>query len=238
MPRENDPVNDTVAVALITSLSTLAAAGLAALVAARSTARQLRYQAALAREERADQRESGRREVCAAACERFLAEADAAYRVLDEGWAARPFREPLPWQDGFAARRALDEAYVRVQLTAPEAVVRAGRAVVRGIAAEFRTHGRIVGEAVGEADGVGGGVGAGTDVEGDPRVSALSASELSASELSASMADPAARSRALRERFAGTERFVAAVRVALGVGEEAAPATGSVVGEGAGETGV
>ncbi|MEU6732925.1 hypothetical protein ABZ929_06935 [Streptomyces physcomitrii] len=232
-------MNDTVAVALITSLSTLAAAGLAALVAARSTARQLRYQAALAREERAEQRESGRREVCAAACERFLAQADAAYRVLDEGWAARPFREPLPWQDGFAARRALDEAYVRVQLTAPEAVVRAGRAVVRGIAAEFRTHGRIVGEAVGG----GGGGGAGAEGEGDRGVSALSASELSASEpsasgLSASESDPAARSRALRERFAGTERFVAAVRVALGVGEEAAPVTGSVVGEGAGEPGV
>ncbi|NKI41230.1 hypothetical protein [Streptomyces physcomitrii] len=227
-------MNDTVAVALITSLSTLAAAGLAALVAARSTARQLRYQAALAREERAEQRESGRREVCAAACERFLAQADAAYRVLDEGWAARPFREPLPWQDGFAARRALDEAYVRVQLTAPEAVVRAGRAVVQGIAAEFRTHGRIVGEAVGG----GGGVGAGAEGEGDRGVSALSFSEPSASGLSASESDPAARSRALRERFAGTERFVAAVRVALGVGEEAAPVTGSVVGEGAGEPGV
>ena len=75
-------MNDTVAVALITSLSTLTAAGLAGWVSARTNDRQLRHQAALAREERAERRALDRRELRRETYERFLARADAAYRLL------------------------------------------------------------------------------------------------------------------------------------------------------------
>ncbi|MCQ4041497.1 hypothetical protein ACFOSC_12775 [Streptantibioticus rubrisoli] len=137
-------MNDTVAVALITSLSTLSAAGLAGSVAAWTTRRQLSHQARLAREERAEQRATAFRQLRREAYERFLSQADAAYRVLDEGWFARPFAESPRWEAGFAARRALDEAYVRVRLVGPEDVAEQGARVVRGIGEEFRSHARIV----------------------------------------------------------------------------------------------
>ncbi len=138
-------VNDTVAVALITSLSTLSAAGLAGSVSAWTTSRQLRHQASLACEERAEQRATAFREMRREAYERFLHQADAAYRVLDDGWFARPFTESPRWEAGFAARRALDEAYIRVRLVGPEDVAEQGARVVRGIGDEFRLHARIVG---------------------------------------------------------------------------------------------
>jgi hypothetical protein len=137
-------VNDTVAVALVTSLSTLTAGGLASWVSAWTTSRQLRHQALLAREERAEQRANTYREMRRESYERFLSQADAAYRLLDSGWMARPFREPPHWEAGFAARRALDEAFIRVRLVGPENVAELGAAVVRGIGDEFRLHARIV----------------------------------------------------------------------------------------------
>jgi predicted deacetylase len=137
-------VNDTVAVALITSLSTLSAAGLAGSVSAWTTRRQLGHQAQLAREERLEQRAAEFREMRRAAYERFLSQADAAYRVLDDGWLARPFTESPRWEAGFAARRALDEAYIRVRLVGPEDVAERAAQVVRGIGEEFRSHARIV----------------------------------------------------------------------------------------------
>jgi hypothetical protein len=135
-PRDNDPVNDTVAVALITSLSTLTAAGLAGWVSTRTTGRQLRHQAALAREERAERRATDHRETRREAYERFLSRADAAYRLLDEHWLAGT----PPTQAGFAARRALDEACIRVGLVGPEHVAERAAAVVRAVTEEFRTH--------------------------------------------------------------------------------------------------
>ncbi|GAA3072386.1 hypothetical protein GCM10010448_64040 [Streptomyces glomeratus] len=138
-------VNDTVAVALVTSLSTLTAAALAGSVSAWTTSRQLRHQALLAGEERAEQRENANREMRRESYERFLSQADAAYRVLDSGWMAKPFTESPHWEAGFAARRALDETYIRVRLVGPENVAEMGAAVVRGIGDEFRLHARIVG---------------------------------------------------------------------------------------------
>ncbi|MCM2577574.1 hypothetical protein [Streptomyces meridianus] len=137
-------MKDTVAVALITSLSTLTAAGLAGSVSAWVTGRQLRHQGLLAREERAEQRAITSREMRRDSYERFLSEADAVYRVLDEGWLARPFPESDPWEAGFAARRALDEAYVRVRLVGPDNVAERGADVVRSVGEEFRLHARIV----------------------------------------------------------------------------------------------
>jgi hypothetical protein len=138
------PVNDTVAVALITSLSTLSAAGLASAASAWVTGRQLRHQSALAREERAEQRVINHREVRRGAYEKFLSQADAAYRVLDGGWHALPVTDARRWEGGFAARRALDEAYIRVRLVGPDDVAERGAEVVRSIGDEFRLHGRIV----------------------------------------------------------------------------------------------
>lgn len=138
-------VNDTVAVALITSLSTLSAAVLAGSVSAWATSRQLRHQGVLAREERAEQRANAHREMRRESYERFLSEADAVYRVLDDGWFARPFTESDRWEAGFAARRALDEAYVRLRLVSPDSVADRGSEVVRSIGDEFRLHARIVG---------------------------------------------------------------------------------------------
>jgi hypothetical protein len=133
-------VNSTVAVALITSVSTLTAAALAGWVSARTTARQLRHQAALAREERAERRATDHRETRREAYERFLTRADAAYRLLDEHWLATSPAAPPATEAGFAARRALDEACVRVRLVGPEPVAERAVAVVRGIGEEFRAH--------------------------------------------------------------------------------------------------
>ncbi|MFG2212927.1 hypothetical protein [Streptomyces sp. NPDC048638] len=137
-------MNDTVAVALITSLSTLSAAALAGAASAWVTSRQLRHQVALAREERGEKRAIDYREMRREAYERFLSQADAAYRVLDEGWFVVPFAEIPRWEAGFAARRALDEAYIRVRLVGPEEVAEQGAKVVRSIGDEFRRHTRIV----------------------------------------------------------------------------------------------
>ncbi|WP_432058907.1 hypothetical protein [Streptomyces sp. bgisy022] len=138
-------MNDTVAVALVTSLSTLTAAALAGSVSAWTTSRQLRHQALLAGEERAEQRENTYRELRRESYERFLSQADAAYRVLDSGWRARPFTESPHGEAGFAARRALDETFIRVRLVGPENVAEVGAAVVRGIGDESRLLARVVG---------------------------------------------------------------------------------------------
>ncbi|MFF3499200.1 hypothetical protein [Streptomyces sp. NPDC003247] len=138
-------MNDTVAVALVTSLSTLTAAALAGSISAWTTSRQLRHQALLAGEERAEQRANAYRDMRRESYERFLSQADAAYRVLDSGWMARPFTEPPHWEAGFTARRELDEAYIRVRLVGPEQVAELGAVLVRSIGKEFRLHARIVG---------------------------------------------------------------------------------------------
>jgi hypothetical protein len=133
-------MNATVAVALITSLSTLTAAGLTGSIAAWLSSRQLRHQRLLAREQRAEDRADRRRERRRETYEHFLSQADAAYRVLDEAWLAAPFAGYPRWEAGFAARRALDEASIRVQLEGPQDVADQGAAVVRSVGQEFRLH--------------------------------------------------------------------------------------------------
>jgi hypothetical protein len=137
-------MNDTVAVALITSLSTLAAAGSSGAITAWLASRQLRHQRALAGEERATQRASVHEELRRDAYERFLARADAAYRTLDEAWLAAPPTTGPDRDAGFAARRALDEAHVRVLLVGPDEVASRGADVLRGVGDEFRMHRRVV----------------------------------------------------------------------------------------------
>ncbi|MGM0355342.1 hypothetical protein [Streptomyces griseoaurantiacus] len=185
-------MNDTVAVALITSLSTLTAAGLAGWVSARTNDRQLRHQAALAREERAERRALDRRELRRETYERFLARADAAYRLLDEWWQAPPSARAAAAEEGFAARRALDEALVRVRLAGPEEVAERARAVVRGVGEEFRTH---------------------AGAARTPPDAAHRRTPAPAGSAPSSTASP--RTRALRSRETTTDAFLAAARTAL-----------------------
>lgn len=134
-------MTDTVAVALITSLSTLTAAALTGAVSAWVTARQLRHQHALARDERAEQRATAHRETCREACERFLSETDAAYRILDAAWNA-PEQASAPGEAArYAARRTLDEAWIRLRLAAPDDLSERGAAVVASVTEEFRLLG-------------------------------------------------------------------------------------------------
>ncbi|WP_250297849.1 hypothetical protein [Streptomyces sp. A 4/2] len=168
-------MNDTVAVALITSLSTLSAAGLAGVASAWVAGRQLRHQSALAREERAERRAVDHREMRRDVYEKFLSQADAAYRVLDNGWFALPFTELRRWEAGFAARRALDEAYIRVQLVGPDDVAERGAEVLRSIGDEFRLHARIV-------DGSPDAAGNAADLEPSARSGALRARVASSTE--------------------------------------------------------
>ncbi|MFJ7213189.1 hypothetical protein [Amycolatopsis sp. NPDC098790] len=137
-------MNPTVAVALVTSLSTLAAAGLTGTISARLTRRQLEHQRVLAREQRAEERADHRRELRREVYQHFVSQVDEAYRVLDAGWFAAPFTGGSHWEGGFAARRALDEANVRVQLEGPEEVATQAAEVVRSVGREFREHRRIL----------------------------------------------------------------------------------------------
>lgn len=133
-------MNDTVAVALITSLSTLTAATVAGAVSVRVTGRQLRHQQALAREEREEQRALARRDMRREACEGFLSQVDAAYRVLDAAWTAA--RDAAPDEAArFAARRTLDEALIRLRLTGPDELAEQATAVVAAVSEEFRLLG-------------------------------------------------------------------------------------------------
>lgn len=137
-------MQDTVAIALITSLSTLSAAALTGLAAARQTKGQLRYQLAQSREERAAHRADRHRELRREAYEQFLGRADAAYRVLDERWYAETLTSAGSQNGGFAARRALDEAVIRVQLEGPPDVAAQAAEVAKSIEREFRQHQRVV----------------------------------------------------------------------------------------------
>lgn len=142
--RHNDGVNPTVAVALVTSLSTLAAAGLTGTISALLTRRQLEHQRVLAREQRTEERADHRRELRREVYQHFVSQVDEAYRVLDAGWFAAPFTEGSHWEAGFTARRALDEANVRVQLEGPEAVAAQAAEVVSSVGREFREHRRVL----------------------------------------------------------------------------------------------
>lgn len=130
-------MTDTVAIALITALSTLTAAGLTGVTSAWLTSRQLRHQRALAREERAAHWAARQRDLRREVYEQLLARADAAYRVLDEGWTTAGLPEASR-DAGFAARRALDEVQVRVMLEGPEDVAEQAAGLVRGVGAEFK----------------------------------------------------------------------------------------------------
>lgn len=140
MIHNNEGMNPTVAVALITAASTLTAAALTGVLATWVNARQLRHQYRLAREQRAEDRADRLRQLRREAYQHLLSKADAAYRLLDEGWLAAPSTERPDWADGFAARRTLDEAVIRVQLEGPPEVAQQAAALVRSVGREFQLY--------------------------------------------------------------------------------------------------
>lgn len=140
-------VQDTVAVALITSLSTLAAAALTGLVGALSTRRQLAHQLTVARHESVERRATRRDELRRDAYVGFLSACDQAYRQLDRRWLNVGGGEPVPgYDEAYAAMRAVDEAYNLVLLEGPAEVAVAGRAVLTSLTTEYADQRRLADE--------------------------------------------------------------------------------------------
>ncbi|MCO1597185.1 hypothetical protein M8C17_18685 [Micromonospora sp. RHAY321] len=140
-------MQDTVAVALITSLSTLAAAALTGLVGALSTRRQLAHQLTVARQENAERRTTRRDELRREAYVGFLSACDQAYRRLDRRWVEAGGDESPPgYDEAYAAMRAVDEAYNLVLLEGPAEVASAARSVLASLTAEYADQRRLGGE--------------------------------------------------------------------------------------------
>ncbi|MEU7843437.1 hypothetical protein AB0B39_21060 [Micromonospora sp. NPDC049114] len=145
-------MQDTVAVALITSLSTLGAAALTGLIGALSTRRQLAHQLTVARQESADRWATRRDELRRDAYIGFLGACDAAYRRLDRRWV-----EPGPdavrpgYDETYAAMRAVDEAYNLVLVEGPADVASAGRSVLASLTTEYAEQRRLADEPGDEA---------------------------------------------------------------------------------------
>lgn len=145
--RQNGRVQDTVAVALITSLSTLAAAALTGLVGAFSTRRQLAHQLTVARQESADRWATRRDELRRDAYVGFLSACDAAYRRLDRRWVEPGVDTVTPgYDETYAAMRAVDEAYNLVLLEGPADVAAAGRSVLASLTTEYAEQRRLADE--------------------------------------------------------------------------------------------
>ncbi|MCG5471505.1 hypothetical protein LADH09A_005499 [Micromonospora sp. LAH09] len=137
-------MQDTVAVALITSLSTLAAAALTGLVGALSTRRQLAHQLTVAGQESVERRATRRDELRRDAYVGFLSACDQAYRQLDRRWLDAGGSEPVPgYDEAYAAMRGVDEAYNLVLLEGPAEVVSAARSVLTSIGAEHADQRRL-----------------------------------------------------------------------------------------------
>jgi hypothetical protein len=146
-----DGVQDTVAVALITSMSTLAAAGMTGVIGAWAARRQVTSHLTGAREERAEQRATERAQRRRDAYVGFLGACDQAYRSLDRNWRQE---SGAGHGETYQALRGLDEAYNIVLLEGPEEVAREAELVTASINGESREQRRLVGEAAAESDGV------------------------------------------------------------------------------------
>ncbi|MDG4805509.1 hypothetical protein O7634_01885 [Micromonospora sp. WMMD1120] len=137
-------MQDTIAVALITSLSTLAAAALTGLVGARGTRRQLAHQLAVAAQDSVERRNTRRDELRRDAYVGFLSACDQAYRHLDRRWLEPGGGGPTPgYDEAYAALRAGDEAYNLVLLEGPAEVESAARAVLASVTAEHADQRRL-----------------------------------------------------------------------------------------------
>ncbi|WBC13606.1 hypothetical protein O7600_21045 [Micromonospora sp. WMMA1998] len=144
-------MQDTVAVALITSMSTLAAAGMTGVIGAWAARRQVTSHLTGAREERAEQRATERAQRRRDAYVGFLGACDQAYRSLDRNWRQE---SGAGHGETYQALRGLDEAYNIVLLEGPEEVAREAELVTASINGESRELWRLIGEAAAESDGV------------------------------------------------------------------------------------
>ncbi|MET7709317.1 hypothetical protein [Micromonospora sp. NPDC005413] len=137
-------MQDTVAVALITALSTLAAAALTGFVGAFSTRRQLAHQLTAARQENTERRATRRDELRREAYVGFLSACDQAYRRLDRRWVEPGGDEHTPgYDETYAAMRAVDEAYNLVLLEGPADVAAAARSVLVSLTTEYADQRRL-----------------------------------------------------------------------------------------------
>ncbi|MGC4748497.1 hypothetical protein ACLQ28_23010 [Micromonospora sp. DT201] len=137
-------MQDTVAVALITSLSTLTAAALTGLVGALSTRRQLAHQLTAARQDSVERRATRRDELRRDAYVGFLSACDQAYRQLDRRWLETGGGVRVPgYDEAYAAMRAVDEAYNLVLLEGPEVVASAARSVLTSLTTEYADQRRF-----------------------------------------------------------------------------------------------
>ncbi|WP_428964296.1 hypothetical protein [Micromonospora fluostatini] len=136
-------MGETVAIALITALATLTAAGLTGLVTALTVRRQVAGQLTAAREERAEQRAQRRDQDRRDAYLGFLAACDQAYRELDRDWVGPDGSRGTGVDSPYAALRGLDEAYNRVLLAGPEPAADAAGAVVRSVNEEYAGQRRL-----------------------------------------------------------------------------------------------
>ncbi|MFC8297001.1 hypothetical protein ACIQH6_26635 [Micromonospora orduensis] len=145
-------MQDTVAVALITALSTLAAAALTGLIGAFSTRRQLAHQLAVARLESADARATRRDELRRDAYVGFLSACDRAYRQLDRRWLATGAEgQGSGYDEAYSAMRGVDEAYNLVLLEGPADVAAAARSVLASLTTEYADQRRFGDEPDGSA---------------------------------------------------------------------------------------
>ncbi len=148
-------VQDTVAVALVTSVSTLAAASISGLIGVWASRRQVAGQLAAAREERSEQRATSTAQLRRDSYVGFLSACDRAYRRLDWNWQHEHHDELLKVRsETYQALRGLDEAYNIVLLEGPEGVARAAEAVTRSINEEHRQQLRLITGAASDADGI------------------------------------------------------------------------------------
>ncbi|MEV4711360.1 hypothetical protein [Micromonospora sp. NPDC049374] len=142
-------MRETVAIALITSLSTLTAAGLTGLITALTVRRQVSGQLTAAREERDAQRTLRRNQARRDTYVGFLAACDRAYRALDTGWVGP---ETAPGEDApYRMLRALDEAYNLVLLAGPGPVAEAAGRTVRSVNEEYARQRQLSREQTEEA---------------------------------------------------------------------------------------
>src|ERR1700754_1369857 len=106
-------------------------------------ARQLRHQYRLAVEQRSSDRADQLRQLRREVYQHLLSRTDAAYRLLDASWLATGSSEEPDRAYGFAARRALDEAVIRVQLEGPSEAADQAATMVRSVGRKFQLCRRV-----------------------------------------------------------------------------------------------
>ncbi|MFI6262854.1 hypothetical protein [Micromonospora sp. NPDC051006] len=148
-------MQDTVAVALVASLSTLAAAAITGLIGVWASRLQMANSLAVARAERAEQRTARRDQLRRDSYVGFLSACDQAYRRLDGNWLQQDHDAIRSTSnETYLALRTLDEAYNLVLLEGPDDLAREAELVMRSINEEWRLQLRLIRDARSDSAGV------------------------------------------------------------------------------------